>query len=61
VTYARGWRKLEPLWDVIIRARRVSTMLPVLEQVLTGLGVHHPQKKSGESLSTLPLIKQVSG
>ena len=33
--YAGGWKKLEPLWDIVIRARRVSAMLPVLERVLT--------------------------
>jgi radical SAM superfamily enzyme YgiQ (UPF0313 family) len=32
--YAAGWKKLEPLWDWVIRARRVSRMLPVLEAVL---------------------------
>src|SRR2546426_11327699 len=26
--YAAGWKKFEPLWDFIIRARRVATMLP---------------------------------
>jgi len=36
--YAGGWKKLEPLWDLIIRARRVSAMLPALETVLTGVG-----------------------
>lgn len=61
VAYAGGWKKFEPLWDVIIRAKRVSTMLPVLEQVLTGLGAHQPQKKGGESSSTMPLIEQVPG
>ena len=32
--YAAGWKKFEPLWDVVIRARRVAQMLPVLETVL---------------------------
>jgi radical SAM superfamily enzyme YgiQ (UPF0313 family) len=36
VAYAGGWKKLEPLWDFVIRARRVSTLLPVLETVLSG-------------------------
>jgi radical SAM superfamily enzyme YgiQ (UPF0313 family) len=35
--YAAGWKKLEPLWDWVIRARRVTRMLPVLEAVLDGL------------------------
>lgn len=40
VAYAGGWKKFEPLWDWIIRARRISHMLPVLESVLTGFGKH---------------------
>jgi hypothetical protein len=40
VAYAEGWKKFEPLWDTVIRARRISNMLPVLESVLTGVGKH---------------------
>jgi len=36
LAYAAGWKKLEPLWDLVIRAKRVSYMLPILESVLTG-------------------------
>ena len=32
--YAVGWKKLEPMWDWAIRARRVAGMRPVLERVL---------------------------
>ncbi len=42
VAYAGGWKKFEPLWDWVIRAKRVSNMLPMLETVLEGLG-----KRSG--------------
>ncbi len=38
VAYAAGWKKLEPLWDWVIRAGRVSGMLPLLETVLAGQG-----------------------
>ena len=38
VAYAGGWKKLEPMWDLIIRARRVSSLLPVLESVLSAFG-----------------------
>ena len=34
--YAAGWKKFEPLWDWVIRARKVAHMLPVLEAVLGG-------------------------
>jgi hypothetical protein len=36
--YAGGWKKLEPMWDLVIRARRASSMLPVLERVLGATG-----------------------
>lgn len=36
--YAAGWKKFEPLWDFIIRAKRVTQALPILEMVLGGLG-----------------------
>ncbi len=35
--YAVGWKKLEPMWDWVIRARRVGGMRPALEAVLNGL------------------------
>lgn len=34
--YAAGWKKFEPLWDLVIRAKRAGAMLPVLERVLNG-------------------------
>lgn len=40
IAYAGGWKKCEPLWDAIIRARRATRMLPVLEAVLAGFGAH---------------------
>src|SRR5688572_16886552 len=36
--YAAGWKKFEPIWDFMIRARRVTAMLPVLETILSGFG-----------------------
>ncbi|HYP20555.1 MAG TPA: radical SAM protein [Chloroflexia bacterium] len=36
--YAGGWKKFERLWDVVIRARKVTRMLPVLETVLAEFG-----------------------
>jgi radical SAM superfamily enzyme YgiQ (UPF0313 family) len=32
--YAIGWKKCEPLWDLLIRARRVARARPLLEAVL---------------------------
>jgi radical SAM superfamily enzyme YgiQ (UPF0313 family) len=33
--YAAGWRKFEPLWNVVIRARQLRCMTPLLESVLS--------------------------
>ena len=32
--YAIGWKKCEPAWDLLIRARRVGREVPILERVL---------------------------
>jgi len=32
--YAAGWKKFEPLWDMIIRARQLTRVTPLLEGVL---------------------------
>ena len=40
VAYAAGWKKFEPLWDLVIRAKRTALMLPVLESILGGFGRH---------------------
>jgi hypothetical protein len=36
--YAAGWKKFEPLWDLVIRARRAGMMLPALEAILGEFG-----------------------
>ena len=38
MAYSAGWKKFEPVWDMAIRLKRVTAMLPVLESVLTGFG-----------------------
>jgi radical SAM superfamily enzyme YgiQ (UPF0313 family) len=34
LAYAAGWKKFEPLWDLVIRAKRTALMLPLLESIL---------------------------
>ena len=36
--YVGGWKKFEPMWDWVIRAKRVGNLLPALENVLSGFG-----------------------
>ncbi len=33
--YAAGWKKLEPAWNTVIRARQLARMTPLLEAVLS--------------------------
>ena len=33
--YAAGWKKFEPLWDLLIRARQLTHVTPLLEGVLS--------------------------
>ena len=32
--YSAGWKKFEPLWDLVIKSRRLAAMTPLLEGVL---------------------------
>lgn len=36
IVYAGGWKKCEPIWDLLIRAKRVCSVGPLLERVLAG-------------------------
>jgi radical SAM superfamily enzyme YgiQ (UPF0313 family) len=38
MAYSGGWKKFEPLWDLLIRSKQVLHALPVLETILTGFG-----------------------
>jgi radical SAM superfamily enzyme YgiQ (UPF0313 family) len=38
LAYAGGWKKLEPLWDWVIRFQRVGNFRPFLEALLAGSG-----------------------
>jgi radical SAM superfamily enzyme YgiQ (UPF0313 family) len=42
LAYSAGWKKLEPLWDVIIRAKRAGATLPLLEMILSEFGRRSP-------------------
>jgi radical SAM superfamily enzyme YgiQ (UPF0313 family) len=53
--YAAGWKKFEPLWDWVLRAKRVAQMRPVLERVLQG----RPQRIDLETRSTADMTLRV--
>jgi radical SAM superfamily enzyme YgiQ (UPF0313 family) len=47
--YSAGWKKFEPLWDLIIRLRQVTRMLPVLETILSEFGKKEEPPDTQES------------
>jgi radical SAM superfamily enzyme YgiQ (UPF0313 family) len=56
--YAAGWKKFEPLWDLMIKSRRLAQMTPLLEGVLSKVSArpapHRPEsaeQASGEAAS----------
>jgi radical SAM superfamily enzyme YgiQ (UPF0313 family) len=58
--YAAGWKKFEALWDLVIRARQLNWMTPVLEGVLarvTGSGPA-PAAETPPASNLLPVISQ---
>ena len=54
VAYAGGWKKFEPLWDWVIRVKRVANFLPLLESVLNGFGSSATTKKMIEQVILEP-------
>jgi radical SAM superfamily enzyme YgiQ (UPF0313 family) len=44
--YAAGWKKFEPLWDMVIRAKRLALMTPLLEGVLSKATNEGPRTKN---------------
>jgi radical SAM superfamily enzyme YgiQ (UPF0313 family) len=55
VAYVSGWKKFEPLWDWVIRAKRVGRFLPLLEKILAGQGNQRVQapRIAGQDSATL--------
>jgi radical SAM superfamily enzyme YgiQ (UPF0313 family) len=46
--YAAGWKKFEPLWNLLIRAKHVAQMRPALEAILRSFGKLNPE--NGEEM-----------
>ena len=40
IAYVSGWKKFEPFWDWVIRAKRAGNLLPLLETILSAHGPH---------------------
>jgi radical SAM superfamily enzyme YgiQ (UPF0313 family) len=54
--YASGWKKFEPLWDTLIRARQLTRMTPLLEAVLSRVTGAEPQPDAKQASSPFPII-----
>jgi radical SAM superfamily enzyme YgiQ (UPF0313 family) len=56
--YAAGWKKFEPLWDFIIRARQAGSMLPVLETILSEFGRRSADSTPESSLEGPTIVQR---
>ena len=54
--YAAAWKKFEPMWDFIIRTKRVARMLPLLETILDGRKKAKRQKTTSPPASPRPSV-----
>jgi hypothetical protein len=64
VAYAGGWKKFEPLWDLLIRTKQVLHALPVLETILTGFGsrssIAQPANSHSPTRELLPMVDEAA-
>jgi radical SAM superfamily enzyme YgiQ (UPF0313 family) len=61
VAYAGGWKKFEPMWDVLIRSGQVLNALPFLESLLGSFGARRsPVTKVGSADIPAPVIPAFS-
>ena len=58
LAYTGGWKKMEPLWNLIIKSGALGRMRPVLEGVLNGLG--KTSRKSQASRPEVPHVENLS-
>lgn len=70
LAYAAGWKKFEPVWDFLIRAKRASSALPFLESVLAGFGLakrrddppgREPHPREPAAPGSLPVMQTATG
>jgi radical SAM superfamily enzyme YgiQ (UPF0313 family) len=56
LAYAGGWKKFEPVWDWVIRLKRVGDFRPLLELLLAGKGL---RPDTGQEVPTSPELHSV--
>ena len=55
--YASGWKKFEPLWDLLIRTRQLARVTPLLEGVLSRVTGREPEPTKQAESHMLPVIQ----
>ena len=55
--YASGWKKFEPVWDLLIRARQLTRVTPLLEGVLSRVTGRKTQQARQTDVQVLPVIQ----
>ncbi len=54
--YASGWKKFEPAWDLLIRARQLTRVTPLLEGVLSRVSSATAKQQKEADAGSLPVI-----
>lgn len=54
--YAGGWKKFEPLWNLIIKSRNLNNMLPLLESILSKVSPTYKTKQETQLINTNPQL-----
>ena len=58
--YAAGWKKFEPLWDMIIRARQLTRVTPLLEGVLSRVTGSKQKLRIETAGAVIPIVSNDS-
>lgn len=54
--YAAGWKKFEPVWDLLIRARQLGRVTPLLEGVLSRVTGDKPVQGQTAGVESPPVL-----
>ncbi|HKD62369.1 MAG TPA: hypothetical protein VKB47_18035 [Terracidiphilus sp.] len=58
--YAAGWKKFESLWDILIRARQLALVTPLLEAVLSRITGANSQQCFDSPSNPFPILGQAN-
>jgi radical SAM superfamily enzyme YgiQ (UPF0313 family) len=50
--YTGGWKKFEPMWNLLIKTEKLNNMLPLLESILSKVSNKNNSTQSGHGTST---------